>query len=174
MCIPLRGFAMADPRDRQRKPPQRSERKTQVKTEPSTDDPHQIVYFRRHLDEDAAETCPGREFMQQCPSGVRAKLKATLTAVAGAPPKRFSGGGFWEAMSRDMTGWYEVRRSGPQRAHYRLFCRLDYEARGFDKPLLVVITGLQKPNATLFSDADYQGVRDLGDEYFSRNPRSIA
>jgi hypothetical protein len=101
-------------------------------------------------------------------------MRAVLVAVAGAPPKRFSGGGYWEAMKGTMTGWFEVRVDGPQRHHYRLFCRLDYEAKNSEKPLLVVITGLDKPFRTEFSEGDYAAVRRLGDEYFSRNPRSVA
>jgi len=101
-------------------------------------------------------------------------MRAVLVAVAAAPPKRYSGGGYWEAMKGDMTGWFEVRVDGPKRHHYRLFCRLDYEAEDATKPLLVVITGLDKPFRTELSDSDYAGVRQLGDEYLSRNPRSIA
>ena len=101
-------------------------------------------------------------------------MRAVLVAVAAAPPKRYSGGGYWEAMKVDMTGWFEVRVDGPKRHHYRLFCRLDYEAEDATKPLLVVITGLDKPCRTELSDSDYAGVRQLGDEYLSRNPRSIA
>jgi hypothetical protein len=43
-----------------------------------------------------------------------------------------------------MTGWFEVRVDGPKRHHYRLFCRLDYDAKNSDRPLLVVIAGLDK------------------------------
>ena len=99
-------------------------------------------------------------------------MAATLNAVAAAPPKRFSGGGYWEAMHGEMSGWFEVRVDGPpNRTHYRLFCRLDYDAEGEDKPLLVVITGLSKPFRTTLSDGDYREIRALGDEYFARNPR---
>ncbi len=42
------------------------------------------------------------------------------------------------------------------------------------KPLLVVICGLDKPFRTELSDADYRHVRDLGEEYLRRNPRSLA
>jgi hypothetical protein len=101
-------------------------------------------------------------------------MRAVLVAVAAAPPKRYSGGGYWEAMKGDMTGWFEVRVDGPKRHHYRLFCRLDYEAEDATKPLLVVITGLDKPFRTELSDSDYASVRQLGVEYLSRNPRSIA
>jgi hypothetical protein len=101
-------------------------------------------------------------------------MRAVLVAVAAAPPKRYSGGGYWEAMKGDMTGWFEVRVDGPKRHHSRLFCRLDYEAENTPKSLLVVIAGLGKAFRTELSEADYAGVRRLGEEYLSRNPRSIA
>jgi hypothetical protein len=101
-------------------------------------------------------------------------MRAALAAVAAAPPKRFAGGGYWEAMKGDMTGWFEVRVDGPARRHYRLFCLLDYDANGVDRPLLVVIDGRDKPFRTILSAADYAAVRKLGDEYRSRNPRSLA
>jgi hypothetical protein len=94
-------------------------------------------------------------------------------ASRGGTPKRFAGGGYWEAMKGEMTGWFEVRVNGPRRHHYLLFCRLDYEAKNRPKPLLVVICGLDKPFRTQLSDADYQRVRDLGAEFLRRNPRSL-
>jgi hypothetical protein len=54
--------------------------------------------------------------------------------VAAAPPKRFSGGGYREAMKDDMAVWFEVRVNGARRHHYRLFCRLDYDAEGRRNP----------------------------------------
>ncbi|MFI0900798.1 hypothetical protein [Streptomyces sp. NPDC020983] len=117
---------------------------------------------------------PGRAFLRDvCPVKVRAHMQSVLVAVATAPPKSFAGGGYWEAMKGDMTGWYEVRVDGPKRHHYRLFCLLDYEAEGYEKPLLVVVTGLDKPFRTVLADSDYKAVRDLGQEYVERNPRSI-
>ena len=101
-------------------------------------------------------------------------MRAVLVQVAAAPPKRFAGGGYWEAMKGDMTGWFEVRVDGPRRHHYRLFCRLDYAADGRSKPLLAVICGLSKPFRSQLSDTDYKHVRDLGREYLDRNPRSLA
>jgi hypothetical protein len=80
-------------------------------------------------------------------------MRAVLAQVAAAPPKRFAGGGYWEAMKGDMTGWFEVRVDGPRRHHYRLFCRLDYDAKDQPKPLLVVICGLDKPFRTELSGA---------------------
>jgi hypothetical protein len=163
-----------DKRSRQRQTPPRHPA-PKVKTGPSSDDAHDVVYFRRHPDDDSAEATPGRDFLNGCPTKVRATMRAVLVAVAEAPPKRYAGGGYWEAMKGDMTGWFEVRVDGPKRHHYRLYCRLDYEAKnaGVDKPLLVVIAGLDKPFRTELSAADYAGVRALGEEYLARNQRSI-
>jgi len=101
--------------------------------------------------------------------------------VRDAPPPQFSGGGKWEAMHGAMGGYYEVRVTGPGRMHYRLFCRLEngtaeeLSERGFDRPQIVVINGMSKRNATVFSDREYKtGVRDLGDDYLSNLPRLIA
>jgi Txe/YoeB family toxin of Txe-Axe toxin-antitoxin module len=145
-----------------------------VHVRPSHTDAHEIVFFKRHREDDPTEEVPARAFLRQCPHPVRAKFNAILTQVAAAPPHRFSGGGYWEAMHGDMTGWYEVRVNGAHRHHYRLFCRLDYDAAGVSKPLLVVIAGKDKPFRTVLSPADYAEVRTLGDEYLARNPRSKA
>lgn len=141
-----------------------------AQSRPSSDDPHRIVYFRRS---DGSGSSPGREFLRGLPPKVRATMNACVIAVAKAPPKRFAGGGYWEAMHGEMTGWFEVRVDGPGRVHHRLFCRLDYEAEDSDQPLLVIITGMSKPFRTTFSDKDYAVVRALGGEYFAKNPRSI-
>ena len=106
----------------------------QVRTRPSSDDAHEVAFFRRHSDDDQGQAVPGREFLNACPVKVRATMRAVLTQVAAAPPKRFAGGGYWEAMKGDMTGWFEVRVDGPRRHHYRLFCRPDYDAAGRTKP----------------------------------------
>ncbi|TKA00400.1 hypothetical protein FCI23_42940 [Actinacidiphila oryziradicis] len=144
-----------------------------MRTGPSSDDAHEVVYFRRHSDDDPQQISPGRAFLRDvCPLKVRSTMRSVLAAVAAAPPKRFAGGGYWEAMKGDMASWYEVRVDGPRRHHYRLFCLLDYAAEGVEKPLLVVVTGLDKPFRTVLSDGDYQAVRDLGEEYRKRNPRS--
>lgn len=145
-----------------------------IRTRPSSDDAHDIAYFKRHKGDDPAQAAPGRDFLNDvCPPKVRATMRAVLGAVAAAPPKRYAGGGYWEAMKGDMTGWFEVRVDGPKRHHYRLFCQLDYDAKKVEKPLLVVIDGRDKPFRTELSNAEYKAVRDLGTEYRSRNPRSI-
>ena len=120
---------------------------------------------------------PGEAFLVACPKKVEAKILAVLEVVRASPPPAFSGGGKWEAMHGDMSGYYEIRVTGPGRAQYRLFCRLEngspdeLEERGFTKPQIVVITGLVKPNATLFRGAAYKKVRKLGDDYLSTLPR---
>lgn len=160
-----------DPRSRRR--PKRARNPELARTRPSSDDVHDIVYFRRHQQNDPDCTAPGRLFLRGCPANVRAKIAAVLSAVAAAPPKRFAGGGYWEAMHGEMTGFFEVGVDGPQRGHYRLFCLLDYDAEGRDKPLLVVIDGRHKAFRTTLSDEDYAQVRALGTEYRTRNPRSV-
>lgn len=144
-----------------------------VRTGPSPDDPHDIVYFKRHVMDDPDQAEPGREALRSWPTSVRAKVNAVLIAVATAPPKRFAGGGYWEAMKGSMSGWFEVRIDGPKRHHYRLFCLLDYEAEERKKPLLVVVDGRDKPFRSTLSDSDYAAVRSMGEEYLTRNPRSV-
>jgi len=140
---------------------------------PSSDDTHEIVFFKRHKDDDPTCLTPARDFMNNdCPPAVRSKLQNILVAVAKAPPKKFVGGGAWEAMSGEMSGWFEARADGPGRSHYRLFCRIDLEAIGEARPLLVLVTGLKKRFMTTFSSSDYAKIKALGIEYFSRNPRS--
>jgi hypothetical protein len=160
-----------DPRSRRK--PKRPRDQEEVRTRPSPDDAHEIVYFRRHREDDHDCGVPAQVILSGWPTNVRAKTVAVLAAVAAAPPKRFAGGGYWQAMHGEMTGWFEVRVDGSQRSHYRLFCLLDYEAQGRDKPLLVVVDGRHKALRTTLSDDDYAQVRALGDEYRARNPRSV-
>ncbi|MHB1539657.1 MAG: hypothetical protein ACYCUM_14720 [Solirubrobacteraceae bacterium] len=138
--------------------------------------PWGIVYYRTR-----SGTVPAHEFLLGCPASVRAKLLAVLEVVRAAPPPAFSGGGFWEAMHGRMGGYYEVRRVGPGRQHYRLYCILDngthqeLAERGFDRPQIAVINGLAKPNASLFTAAEYdRHVRRHGDDYRTTLPRPIA
>ncbi len=161
-----------DKRPRARRPPRLP--KTTVRTGPSADDVHDVVYFRRHQADDPTESEPGREFLKACPVKVRATMRAVLAEVAAATPKRFAGGGYWEAMKGEMVGWFEVRVDGPGRRHYRLFCKMDYNAEGVNKPLLVVIDGREKPFRTELAEREYRAVRKLGEEYRARNPRSLA
>ena len=100
---------------------------------------------------------------------------AVLRAVAEAPPPSFSGGGYWETMHDEMRGYYEIRVDGPKREHFRLFCLLERDGAnvGLKGPSIVIITGMSKPFRTTFRDRDYEAVRNLGDEYKNRKPRSV-
>ncbi len=123
---------------------------------------------------------PADDFLKGCPTKVRARLLATLDAVAEAPPPQFSGGGQWEAMHGSMGGFYEVRASGPGREQFRLYCILEnadeaeLRRRGLPRPAIAVLTGLRKQWMTKFSEADYQRVRAIGEEYRGTYPRRVA
>lgn len=133
----------------------------------------QIVFFKRHRDDDPRESRPGRLFLEGCPGKVAAKLVAIIDAVVAAPPPQFSGGGMWEAMHGSMSGYYEARTRGPDRRLYRLFCLLERALPGLAMPSIVVLGGLSKPVGTAFSAADYATIRSLGEEYRRRLPRSV-
>ena len=135
--------------------------------------PWAIVFFQRHRDDDRSRSARGADFLEACPTGVRADLVAIVKAVAEAPPMKFAGGGQWQAMHGDMAGYYEARTRGPRKRLYRLFCLLERDAPGLPGPSLVILTGMDKPNESAFSEVDYRRVRSLGDEYRGRTPRSI-
>lgn len=128
-----------------------------------------IVYFKA-----ADGTVPVLEFLDSCPTAVEAKFEAVLSAVAEAPPPAFSGGGMWEAMHGEMTGYYEVRTTGPGREHFRLFCLLEREGPDLPGPAIAVLTGRRKPHLTTLAPAEYAQVRVLGEAYRASVPRSIA
>lgn len=123
---------------------------------------------------------PALDFLDECPANIDAVFAAVLDAVAAAPPPSFSGGGKWEAMRRPMSGWYEIRVTGPGREQFRLFCLLEngtdaeLSARGLKKPAIAVITGMRKKHRTVFSEGDYEKVRALGDDHRDQVPRRIA
>lgn len=113
-----------------------------------------------------------RDFFNALPAKVQAKLTSILIAVATAPPGRFTGGGYWEAMHGQMSGFYEVRADF-QKTHYRLICLLDYEAIGSLGPLLVIVAGLSKPIGALIKTDVYADVKQCGELYSTMNPRDI-
>lgn len=137
----------------------------------------EIVYYK---------TADGRVpafdyFIDSCTSKLHGFLNAILDSVAAAPPPAFSGGGRWEAMRGNMAGYYEAKAIGPDRHHHRVFCILEnsddpgeMERRGLENKAIAVITGMWKPNATLFSDKDYADVRALGNDHVAQFPRRSA
>lgn len=135
-----------------------------------------VAYYRA-----ADGSIPADDFLDRCPTKVEATILAVLEAVRSAPPPAFSGGGKWEAMHGSMAGYYEIRVTGPGRKHYRLFCLLEngidqeLKARGFSQPQIAVINGLVKPNATLFTEAEYRrAIRVHGTRYLKLQPRPVA
>lgn len=102
-------------------------------------------------------------------------MMAVVKAVAAAPPPAFSGGGKWEVMHGEMSGFFEVRVDGPKRHHYRLFCLLERDGGsvGLGGPSVVLIAGKDKPFLTELSKSDYADVRALGAEFRRRVPRSV-
>lgn len=69
-----------------KRPPGRSSRRrsqrpvpAEARTQPGPTDAYEVVYYKRHKDDDPAERVPGREFLARCP----AKVRATMAAVAG-------------------------------------------------------------------------------------------
>jgi hypothetical protein len=134
-----------------------------------------IVYY-----ETEQGRVPAEDFLDSCPANVEARFYAVLEAVRSAPPPRFSGGGYWEAMHGEMGGYYEIRLTGPGRRQYRLFCILDNgsssELReyGFERPQIAALTGMVKNSGKKFSSRDYAKVRKVGSEYLREVPRRIA
>lgn len=119
--------------------------------------------------------------MDTLPPKIAARFDVVLDTIRHAPPPRFSGGGFWEAMHGTMNGYYEIRITGPGRVQHRLFCILDnadgegLAERGFDEPQVAVINGISKRSGERFTDAEYErAVRDLGDNYLATLPRRVA
>lgn len=135
----------------------------------------EILYFQS-----ADGSVPAGDFLDSCPTAVEADLIAVLEAVAEAPPPRFSGGGKWEAMHGTMTGYYEIRVTGPGREQFRLFCLLEnadhpeLKKRGLKGPAVIVLAGMRKPWRTTFKDRDYRRIRDIGDAHKSNYPRRVA
>ena len=135
----------------------------------SNNSEHEIVYFAGPM---SGNIPTPREFFNALPAKVQAKLTSILVAVATAPPGRFAGGGYWEAMHGAMSGFYEIRADF-QRTHYRLICLLDYEAIGSSGPLLVIVAGLSKPIGTTIKPEVYADVKSAGLRYLTANPRAI-
>lgn len=137
--------------------------------------PWAIVYY-----EQADGRCPSLEFLDSCQGKIDAEFVAVLDAVAAAPPPQFSGGGKWEAMHGDMTGYYEIRLTGPGREQFRLFCLLEnatddeLRKRGLVKPAIAVIDGRRKPWRTTLRASDYRDVKKLGEDHRQQYPRRIA
>ena len=133
-----------------------------------------VKVFCRHPEDDPLQECPAETFLMDCPDSAAEDLFSIIDAVASAPPPQFTGGGMWEAMHGSMAGFYEARTRGPDRRLYRLFCILDRDVPGLDRPSIVVICGLSKPVGEAMTASQYESVRRLGAEYRKRLPRCVS
>lgn len=134
---------------------------------PDPHDVHDIVYYRS-----AEGARPARDYLSKCPKKIRDRFRAVIAEVAKAPPHRFSGGGYWEAMHGDMSGWHEVRIDGPGRTHYRVYCLIDADS-GDKKPYLVLVDGRTKKFNTTIKPREYVKIRALGRDYLTTKPRRV-
>lgn len=53
------------PKAVRRRRPVKPSKTSPVRTQPSSDDVHEVVYFQRHVDEDPGKSCPGRTFLRE-------------------------------------------------------------------------------------------------------------
>ena len=115
---------------------------------------------------------PARVFLRDVGVSARAEFRATLEAVAVAPPPAFSGGLRWQSMRGRMSGYFYVRTKDEKQLH-RLFCLLERRQPGLSNCSIIVLTGMTKPVGTAFSDAEYSHVLSLGSAYRQRIPRRV-
>lgn len=132
---------------------------------PNPHDEHDVKFYRS-----ASGAHPAKEYLATCPERIRDRFRAVVAEVAKAPPHRFSGGGYWEAMHGSMAGWHEVRIDGPGRTHYRLYCLVDADC-GDTKPYLVLVDGRTKKFTTTIKESEYAKIAALGRDYLASNPR---
>lgn len=119
-------------------------------------------------------TVPAREFLNACPTPVRAELLATVVAVKDAPPPSFPPSGRWTAMRDEMKGFHEARDKHKKEL-FRLFCVLDREAadQGAEGPAVVLISGGIKPIDTAMDTRVYLAAQKARAAYFASAPRSL-
>lgn len=130
--------------------------------------PWLVHFFQRDLRDDPGLSVPALVFLDQVPTKARAEIQAVLSAVASAPPPAFAGGGKWEVMNRDMSGFYEVRVRGADCRNHRLFCVLDREADDLGGPSIVAIDGLSKPLRQAANSKDYARAVGYRTEFLTR------
>ncbi len=131
-------------------------------------EPWRIHFFCRHPEDDPGRSVPALEFLGRVPVKVRAEIVAVLEAVAEAPPPSFSGGGKWEAMRAEMSGFYEVRVRGADRRNHRLFCILERDAPDLGGSSIICIDGLSKPVRQAARQADYRRTLRYREEFSQR------
>ncbi len=82
-------------------------------------------------------------------------------------------------MHGEMTGYYEIRLTGPGREQFRLFCLLEngsdaeLHRRGLVRPSIAVLDGRRKPWRATLTARDYRQIKQLGDDHKQQYPRRI-
>ena len=126
-------------------------------------------FLQRPRSEDPQQSIPTMEFLDRLSDTTVAEFQAILDAVAEAPPPSFSGGGKWEAMSGEMSGYFEARVSGHdktgKRLNHRLLCILVRDDDQLGGSSIVCIGGLSKPPRTAANPRDYRQIKKYGDEF---------
>ena len=130
-------------------------------------EPWLIHFFQRHADDDSTRSVPTIDFLKTLPQKVKAEIVAVLDAVAEAPPPAFRGGGKWEAMHDEMSGFFEVRVQGGGMNH-RLFCILQRDAADLGGSSIVAIDGLSKPKRSAANPRDYRRALAMRVEFVNR------
>lgn len=123
---------------------------------------------------EADGTVPAKEFLDACPTPVRAELPATVVAVRDAPPPSFPPSGRWTVMRDDMKGFHEAR-DRHEKELYRLFCVLDRDAadHGAEGPAVVLVSGGIKPTGTAMDARVYMRAQQARTAYLASSPRSL-
>ncbi len=111
------------------------------------------------------------EFLDALTPKCAAEIHAVLDAVAAAPPPVFSGGGKWEAMHGEMSGFYEVRVQCAGENH-RLFCKLERGADDLGGPSIICVGGISKPRRSAARPRDFREIRQYAAE-FARHRRVL-
>jgi hypothetical protein len=134
--------------------------------------PWLVHFFQRYVADDPKRAVPTIEFFESLGNAVLSEILAVLAAVAEAPPPSFSGGGKWEAMKADMSGFYEVRVTGNnaagQKMNHRLLCLLERDADDLGGSSIICIGGLSKPLRSAARPGDYRTIRKYATEYRRR------
>lgn len=120
---------------------------------------------------------PAADFLAALPPNVRRQFFNTLDAVLLTPhPPRAYLPNRWHSMKKvgqvDMGDFFEARDQHGK-TNYRLFCRFDSAAAAtLGAPVLVLISGSDKPERTAMDEREYERARALWTRYDQNRHRS--
>lgn len=108
--------------------------------------------------------CP-EHVIKSMDDSTAAKLNAVLLAVAEGPPHKFRGGGYWEAMHGEMSGFHEIRILGKRNRLFRVICLSKRNLNTQEQ--IVVLAILQKSKGEKISTREYAKVKEIADSFRS-------